>query len=139
MASFKNDVQGFLHDANKFYKYIIGITDEIGAPKFECLGKFAFQVLSLPTCNADAERLFSKLNLIKRIEINCLKIETVKSLIQISESWDEKFKDYEPPQDIVNIIRNKLKKFVIIIVTIIEYCDMTSYIFSYIIRNVLFL
>lgn len=103
---FTDEIKGFLNDAHNFFKYIIQITDETGAPRFACLGKFAFQVLSLPTCNADAERLFSKLHLIKRKERNCLKLETVKSLIRISECCDGDSESFEPSHEMLNVVKN---------------------------------
>ena len=103
---FKEDIKGVMNDAESFFKYILQITDDTGAPKFENLGNFAHQVLSLPTCNADAERLFSKMNLIKRKERNSLKLETVKSLIRISECCGD-LQSFEPPQEMLNVVRNK--------------------------------
>ena len=56
---------------------------------FKKLSNFALQMLSLPVSNADAERLFSKLHLIKTDIRNRLSIKTVKSLIYISEAVKE--------------------------------------------------
>ncbi|XP_076032994.1 uncharacterized protein LOC143020457 [Oratosquilla oratoria] len=38
---FNENINSVLHDAHLFYKYILDVTDETGAPKFACLGKFA--------------------------------------------------------------------------------------------------
>lgn len=102
---FKEEIKEFLHDAEKILNYTLEITDETGAPKFACLGNFAFQVLSLPTCNADAERLFSKLNLIKRKERNCLTLENVKSLIRISEWFSGDCEEFEPTGEMLNVFK----------------------------------
>ena len=47
---------------------------------------FVMQVLSLPITNTDAERLFSKLHLIKTDIRNKLNIDTVQALTRISEA-----------------------------------------------------
>lgn len=39
---FKEEMKGFLHETDKFFKCIVQITDETGAPKYRCLGKFVF-------------------------------------------------------------------------------------------------
>lgn len=59
--------------------------DISGIKKYKSLGHFALEVLSLPSSNADAERLFSKYNLIKRKERNSLHLGTVQTLIHVSE------------------------------------------------------
>ena len=56
---------------------------------FKNLSKFALQVLSLPVSNVDAERLFSKLNLVKTDTRNRLGIKSLKSLLHISEAVKE--------------------------------------------------
>lgn len=71
-----------------FYKKLSGITDCEGNPRFKWLPNLAFLVLSLPrpTSNADAERLFSKVNLIKTDTRNRLHMETMNALIILSEA-----------------------------------------------------
>lgn len=72
-------------DINDFYKYVMEVVDDNGEAQFAVFGKFALQVLSLPLSNADAERLFSKVNLIKRKQRNRLRVESVKTLVALSE------------------------------------------------------
>lgn len=82
---FPEEINGLKYDAEKFYNYIMKIRDDSGHFKFQAIAKFSLEVLSLPTSNADVERLFSKLNRIKRKERNSLKNENVRALIHISE------------------------------------------------------
>ena len=56
---------------------------------FKNLSTFALQILSLPVSNADAERLFSKLNLVKTDIRNKLSVETLRALLTISEAVEE--------------------------------------------------
>ena len=56
---------------------------------FKNLATFALQILSLPISNTDAERLFSKLNLIKTDARNKLSTESVHALTVISEAVRE--------------------------------------------------
>ena len=91
-----------------FFKFISEYEDNDGSRKYQCLANFALEVLSLPSSNADAERLFSKYNLIKRKERNALKLETVRALINISECaknvvGDEKF---TPDREMVLSLRH---------------------------------
>ena len=62
---------------------------QFGKHVFKNLSTFVLQILSLPVSNADAERLFSKLNLIKTDNRNRLEIESLKSLLYISDAVKE--------------------------------------------------
>lgn len=55
-----------------FYSILSGITDNEGNYLFRQFASFALEVMSLPTSNADAERLFSKSNLLKTDKRNRL-------------------------------------------------------------------
>ena len=74
---------------------------------FKKLSKFALQMLSLPVSNADAERLFSKLNLIKTDIRNRLSIKTVNSLIYIAEAVNEQEACYlyQPTDEMINYFK----------------------------------
>ncbi|XP_042237675.1 protein ZBED8-like isoform X2 [Homarus americanus] len=62
------------------------LKDGVGVSQFKDLCTFALQVLSLPTSNADAERLFSKFNLMKTKSRNTLQTPSINSLIALSEA-----------------------------------------------------
>lgn len=70
----------------QFYIKILEAEDIEGNKLFNTFGNFAMQILALPTSNADAERLFSKLTLIKSKVRNSLQLPSIKSLIQLSET-----------------------------------------------------
>lgn len=82
---FPDHLKDLKHDICKFYAHLMTIKDDMGHFQYRTLATFALNVLSLPTSNADVERLFSKLNLIKRKQRNCLHMNTVKSLMVLSE------------------------------------------------------
>ena len=72
-------------NVSNFYRYVLKIEDINGSFPYEIFGKFALEILSLPLSNADAERIFSKLNLIKRKTRCRLHTQTVRSLIALSD------------------------------------------------------
>lgn len=90
-----------------FYQYILAIEDNNGNLKYEMFGKFALEVLSLPLSNADAERIFSKLNLVKNKTRCRLQTHTVKSLIAISEygSLQGGCNNFEPDEDMLHYMK----------------------------------
>ena len=103
--TFPEDFKNPHCDIVKFYQYVMKIEDVLGNCKYETFAKFALQVLSLPTSNVDAERLFSKLNLIKRKERSSLKLKTIRSLIHLDQ-YSRQHK--EPSNEMLEIIRFKL-------------------------------
>lgn len=70
----------------EFYTKLGEMKDNEGVHQFKNLATFALQVLALPTCNTAAERLFSKLNLIKTDIRNRLQMPALQSLTVLSES-----------------------------------------------------
>lgn len=78
-----------------------------GNLQFDVLGKFALEILALPLSNADAERIFSKVNLVKRKTRCRLQTQTVKSLIAISEygSMQGGCNNFEPDEDMLAYIQ----------------------------------
>ena len=71
-----------------FYQQL-GLIKYDGEFLFKNLSAFALQILSLPVSNADAERLFSKLNLVKTNIRNNLSVDTLRALLIIAEAVDE--------------------------------------------------
>lgn len=90
-----------------FYNKIGEITDEEGNFMFKHLCKFIMQILSLPTSNADAERLFSKLTLMKTKTRNRLQLPSINALILVSETVKAQGSciDFMPTQTMLNIIK----------------------------------
>ncbi|XP_064077740.1 uncharacterized protein LOC135195423 [Macrobrachium nipponense] len=73
---------------------------------FKSVATFALNILALPVTNTDAERLFSKLNLIKTDVRNSLSIDSVKALTYISESVKEQgcCYNFQPSENLMNIL-----------------------------------
>lgn len=69
-----------------FFKRLSTVKDEDGRLLFTVLPEFALTILALPTSNADAERIFSKINLNKTLLRNKLLPFTQASLILASEA-----------------------------------------------------
>lgn len=69
-----------------FYVKLQGMTDNEGIHQFKTFATFALQVLALPTSNTAAERMFSKLNLIKTDIRNRLQMPALQALTVLSES-----------------------------------------------------
>lgn len=73
------------YDASQFYRAVMEAEDLQGNKMFKLLGNFALHILSLPTSNADAERLFSRINLMKTKVRNSLQNTSIISLISLAE------------------------------------------------------
>lgn len=94
-------------DILEFYKKLSQITDNDGVYQFNVFCNFAMHVLSLPTSNADAEILFSKLSLMKTKTRNRLQLPSISALILISEAVKDKggCMDFRPSERMLNSIK----------------------------------
>lgn len=72
-------------DGIEFYYQVEQAVDQEFNKKFTTLSKIVLHVLSLPTSNADAERIFSSVNLIKTKVRNSLHLPSLKALIFVAE------------------------------------------------------
>ncbi|TGZ49927.1 Uncharacterized protein DBV15_12454 [Temnothorax longispinosus] len=70
-------------ETKTFWYEVILYKDAAGQNPFYDLAMFALKMLSLPHSDADVERLFSQLNLIKNKLKNRLEADTVKDIICI--------------------------------------------------------
>jgi hypothetical protein len=68
-----------------FYNHILNIKNEGGEYLFKHLATFVLNILCLPHSNAECERVFSKINLIKTNSRNRLLIETVSGTVLASQ------------------------------------------------------
>lgn len=66
-----------------FWAEVHAYRDASGNNAFEELAKFALQLLSLPWSNADVERTFSQLNLVKSKIRNRMQLTTVNAILHI--------------------------------------------------------
>ena len=83
------DIPQEIRDTNNpeaFFTYLATITDNDNKLEFTVLPKFALSILSLPTSNADAERIFSKLNLIKTKIRNKMLTATETALAVVADT-----------------------------------------------------
>jgi len=70
---------------DKFWNEILDNKNAAGKSEFHELATFALDVLCLPHSNADCERIFSRVNLMKTKYRNKLKIETVNGSLLATE------------------------------------------------------
>lgn len=66
-----------------FWTEVNAYRDAGGNNPFEELAKFALELLSLPWSNADVERTFSQLNLVKSKIRNRMQVSTVNAILTI--------------------------------------------------------
>lgn len=69
-----------------FFEWLSTLKSDKGTPIFKSLPVFALRILSLPTSNADAERIFSKVNLNKTKVRNKLSLHTQANIVLTSET-----------------------------------------------------
>lgn len=72
--------------ADEFWSKILHLSE----PQFQNLAKFVLEVLSLPHANADSERIFSAVNLIKTKQRNRLLTSTINSTLLAKECISRK-------------------------------------------------
>lgn len=91
-----------------FFKWLSTVKDEDGNLLFTLLPRFALSILSLPTSNADAERIFSKINLNKTLLRNKLLPSTQASLIMASEAVSAAggCVVFEPSQEMIAAVKH---------------------------------
>ena len=91
-----------------FFQKLSLVNDNNDEPRFKNLATFALQILALPVSNVDAERIFSKLKLIKTDIRNKLETKSVEALTKISEAAKECVfcYEYKPSASIMDYMDN---------------------------------
>lgn len=74
------------------------------------LYKFASHILTLPHSSACAERIFSKLALMKNKIPNRLKVKTCESLLSAQHLLDSEIEDWIPSNELIKKYRNEVSK-----------------------------
>ena len=74
------------------------------------LYKLAVHVLTLPHISACAERIFSKLALLKSKLTNKLKVKTCNSMLSALNLIDKDIEDWIPCDELISKYRNKISK-----------------------------
>lgn len=107
LYKFQENISSF--EADKFYHYISDITDDDNVPEFHTLSKFALNVFSLPHSNADCERIFSKVNLIKTKQRNKIITPTLNGLLLANQIVSmEGCVNFEPNSDMIGKVNNNM-------------------------------
>ncbi|CAG5054013.1 unnamed protein product [Parnassius apollo] len=69
-------------DTKNFWSEVLKFKDAQGVARFQELATFAITLLVLPHSNADVERLFSSMNIIKNKQRNRMKLTLLKSILK---------------------------------------------------------
>lgn len=67
----------------KFWAEVLNFKDTAGNNPYINIAKFAIQLLTLPWSNAEVERVFSQVNLVKTKIRSCLQSETLNDILSI--------------------------------------------------------
>lgn len=97
-------------DTVKFWSEVWRYRDASGENPFKEICEFALGVLILPFSNADVERVFSTLNIVKnkfRNKMSTIMVNAILSVRYGLKRYDKCCKDYVLPQDIINKIGTK--------------------------------
>lgn len=90
------------------YWYKISINKDLsGCIPFKDLGEFVLDILVLPHSNADCERVFSKVNLIKTDTRNSLCTKTINALLLSSQSCNGECYNFEVTRQMINAMSSK--------------------------------
>lgn len=90
--------------ADIFWGKLKTYTKSSNEKEFEVIAQFALDILSLPHSNADSERIFSKVNLIKTKQRNRLNTKTIDGCILASQAVKEQKKlnkKFHPTSDML--------------------------------------
>ncbi|KRG07367.1 uncharacterized protein LOC26527676 isoform X2 [Drosophila mojavensis] len=100
-----------VNDSTKFWNEVSQYKDSGGNRRFLDLAAVALQMLSLPWSNADVERLFSQLNLVKSKLRNSMSLSTINSILSIRYGLQRLGKccyDYKVPPNYLRMIGTNL-------------------------------
>lgn len=70
-------------NTTKFLAEVLAYRDAAGNKKFEEISDFVLKLLCLPWSNADVERVFSNINLVKTNIRNRIQLRTINSILAI--------------------------------------------------------
>ncbi|XP_050509986.1 uncharacterized protein LOC126886893 [Diabrotica virgifera virgifera] len=97
-------------NTKKFWNEVLHFKDAQGESRFEELATFAFTLLILPHSNADVERLFSSMNVIKNKQRNRIKLNLLTAILRVRCGLRLEGKccnDYEIPVSVIKQIGTK--------------------------------
>lgn len=99
-----------IEKTKEFWSEVMEFRDCQGECRFKELAKFAFSILILPHSNADVERLFSSMNIIKTKQRNKMKLDLLTSILVVRWGLSIQGKccnDYEIPKNIIKQVGTK--------------------------------
>ncbi|XP_053954724.1 uncharacterized protein LOC128860940 [Anastrepha ludens] len=73
----------FVEDTSKFWTEVIKYKDAGNNNPFSDLAEFALKILSLPWSNAEVERIFSQMNIVKSKLRNAMSLKTLNAIMYI--------------------------------------------------------
>lgn len=97
-------------NTKKFWNEVLHFKDAQGQSRFEELATFAITLLILPHSNADVERVFSSMNLIKNKQRNRMSLKLLTAILRVRCGLMLQGKccnDYELPVSVVKQIGTK--------------------------------
>lgn len=97
-------------DTKNFWSEVLKFKDAQGVARFQELATFAITLLVLPHSNADVERLFSSMNIIKNKQRNRMKLTLLKSILKIRcgmQLMGKCCNNYEIPLNLIKQIGTK--------------------------------
>lgn len=99
-----------IKNVEQFWHKIGNLKNSLDEPLFPNLYKLAVHVLTLPHSSACAERIFSKLALIKNKLTNKLKVTTCNSMLSALNLIDKDIEDWIPCDELIFKYRNEMSK-----------------------------
>lgn len=97
-------------DTKYFWNEVLELKDAEGVVRFKELGSFAVSLLILPHSNADIERIFSQMNIIKNKQRNKMKLKLLTSILTIRSAVSLEKKccnNYNIPAEVLRKIGTK--------------------------------
>lgn len=97
-----------IFETNKFWTEVMNYKDSQGFPVFNELATFAVSLLSLPHSNAEVERLFSQMNVVKSKLRNRMVLKTLNAILTIRSGLKRMGKccsDFVIPPDLLTKIK----------------------------------
>ena len=87
-------------DTEKFWIEVDDYTDSAGNRPFRLISTAVIRMLCLPTSNADIERVYSQVNVIKTNKRNRMKTDVLESILYIKyglRRMNKKVHEFVPP------------------------------------------
>ena len=105
----RTEYSGHRSDVGSFWGSVGKIRNVSGSLKFPAIGKLTKALLAIPHSNADVERIFSHVTLIKVKQRNKLKTSTVDALLMVKQGMPcQSCIEFTPDQDMCNCMNTSM-------------------------------